>query len=121
MMKEVVGKGLLGQLGVGGILVVLILQIVLPWVAGSAPDQAMHKMTIDGKSVRCAVEPLFKAIETAMVDLVYENEKQCDADVVAAEARTKLIEVITALSHQQEMTANAMSTMQRQLERMERP
>ena len=120
-MKQIVGTGLLGQLGVGGILVVLILQIVLPYVADSNPGHATHEVTFDRESVQHAVRPLFEPFETAMVALVYENEKQCDADMAAAAARTKLIEVITALSHQQEMTANAVSTMQRQLERMERP
>lgn len=120
-MKQIVGTGLLGQLGVGGILVVLILQIVLPYVADWTSEQATHEVIIDRESVQHAVTPLFKPLEKAVAALAYDNEKQCAADVIAAQAQTKLIEVITALSHQQEMTANAVSTMQRQLERMERP
>ena len=119
-MKDVLGKGLLGQLGVGGILVVLILQIVLPYVAGSAPDQAAttHKLTIDRESVQRAVEPLLDDIETAVSLLAAQNIKQCHADERSAAADSKLIEVMTTLSQQLAITAAAVSTMQRQLERM---
>lgn len=108
-----------GQTGIIIIAVILILQTILPYLSTETKgNQTTHSVSIDRKSLQDAVSPLLDPIESSLAGLTSENAKQCKADELSATTSTKLLEVITTLTTQQAITATAVATMQRQLERM---
>ena len=110
-MVEIVKKGTIGQTSMAIIAVVLVLQVVMPYVKS---DDGQGNEPVTDAQVSQALEP----IKGAVRDLSELNRTQCKADEAMQGADAAQAKALTQLSHQMELTARAMLTMQRQLERL---
>ena len=112
-MKELVGKGLLGQVGVAGILVILILQIILPYVSGD--PKASETNNKSNSEIISAINYYQEKVAT----LTQLNKQQCESDKSEIATHEKQIEALAELSKAVAILANSTSALQKTLDRLE--
>jgi hypothetical protein len=111
-MKELVGKGLTGQIGVGGIFVLLILQIVLPYVSGG-PKASGEDTT--NTEVLTAVNKYQGKVAT----LTQLNLQQCENDKTSKASNEKQVEALSELSKAIALLASSTTVLQKAVDKLE--
>lgn len=102
-MDKLIGKGMLGQSGVAVIAIILVLQVVMPYVKGDdGPSNITHGLVT-------ALEPL----KDGLRDLKSLNENQRDSDADNAKAHQELTVALIKLASSVERVAIAVERLEK--------
>lgn len=104
-MDKLIGKGMLGQSGVAVIAIILVLQVVMPYVKG---DDGPSNVT-DG--LVTALEPL----KDGLRDLKSLNENQAAADLENSDAHRRLTEALILMAASVKRMAEAVDRIDRRI------
>lgn len=90
-MQQIITKGTVGQTSLAIVAVVLVLQIVMPYVNGNDPsaDHALTTTVMAG-----ALDPL----KEYLIDLKALNKNQGESDIANAEAHRRLAEALIQMT-----------------------
>ena len=106
-MEKIIGKGMLGQSGVAVIAIMLVLQVVLPYVGS---DKTGSNLT--ASELFAAVEPFRDGLR----ELKSLNDNQAAADTENVNAHRRLTEALILMAASVERMADAVDRIDRNVE-----